>query len=410
MKKANAPLPDLTDETKKTRWILRVLSIAFAIALWVFVTWDGSAPSSREISVPLKFEDLQDGYSVTSATRDVKVVLEGRFESFVFGGNAVTASIGMQDLRPGKYRLPVRITVPESVRLVSSTPQIVEFELFRIIERTLQPRLLPPKDLPGGYSLEEYETTPNEVMVRGSEGDVTAIRRAEIQGTFQELSRGSAKDLPVLLMGEKGEIKGLAVTPDKVQVKAKFTEALEEKIVPVRAVTTGSPIGTLEVSSVLISPDAVTLRGPRSELENISEIRLEPIDVSNAEEDMYAEFPLRVPGSDVTILGAPYAQVHVEFHSAVERYSFLNVPIAVQGRGIYKDWVLAPARANVTIEWSVVPGMTIDKTNPPFELYVDVTNVVSQQLSLPLLVKDLPLGIRIIRLEPEQITVKAIIP
>lgn len=410
VKKTNAGGPDLSDEMKKTRWVLRILSVAFAVALWIFVTWDGTALSTREIAVPLKFADLLDGYSATSATRDVKVVIEGRQELLAFGTNTITASVGMQDLRPGKYRLPVQVSVPESTRLVSCTPRFVEFELFRIIERTLQPRLAPPGDLPDGYSLEEFETIPSEVTVRGSESEVTSIRRAEIQGTFKELRSGLAKELPVLLMGEKDVVRGLAVKPEKVQVRAVFTESFEEKTVPVRAITTGSPTAALEVSSITVSPDFVTLRGPRGELQDISEIRLNAIDVSNASEDMDYDVPLIAQGSKVTVLGSPYAHVRVEFHSAVERYTFLNVPIAVRGRGVYENWDTVPSRADVTIEWSAVPGMSINRTNPPFELYVDVTNVVSQRISLPLLVKDLPLGIKIIRLEPEQITIRAIIP
>ncbi len=411
MKKAGVPLPDLTDGTRRTRWVLRIVSVVFAVLLWMFVTWDGSSLGTREVRVPLKYADLPDGYSVSSATRDIKVTVEGRFESLaLFSGNAITASVGMQDLKPGKYRLPVQINLPESMRLVSYAPQVVDFELFRIIERKMQPRLSIKEELPGSYSLSEVETIPNEVTIRGPESAVMSVRRAELQGTFAELRQGGAKELPVVLMGEKEEVKGLVIEPRTVKVAAKFTETLEEKIVPVRVATGGSPAGTLEVSSITVSPDVVTLKGPHSELQNISEIRLQTIDVSGLTEDLDVELPLGTSDSEITVVGPSYAHVRVEFHSAVERYTFLNVPIMVRGRGVYKDWNLAPSRASVTIEWSAVPGMTIDRTTPPFELYVDVTNVVSQQLSLPLLVKDLPLGIKVIRLEPEQITVKAVIP
>jgi len=411
MKRPHLPFLESVDGTVRQRWILRVIAVIFAVVLWLFVTWDGNTTSTRELRVPLKYADLPDGYSASSATRDIKVVVEGRIETLPFiSGNMVTASVGMQELRPGKYRLPVQIGLPDTMRMVSYSPQVVEFELFRIIERTLNPRLAVKGELPAGYSLSEYRTVPNEIIVRGREEEVLAIRRAEVQGTFAELRSASGKDLGVVLVGEKNEIKGLVVEPSAVHVIARFAESMEDKIVPVRIETKGSPGGGLEVSSVVISPDVVTLSGSRSELQSVSEIRLDPIDVTGVSADIEMDLPLTLPGSDITVVGDRFVQVRVEFHSAVERYTFLNVPVAVRGRGIYKDWTILPSRASVTIEWPVAPGMTIDRANPPFELYVDVTNVVSQQLSLPLLVKDLPLGIKVIRLEPEQVTVRAIIP
>lgn len=411
VKKPHNQFIDSSDSAKRTRWILRIVAIVFAVVLWIFVTWDGNSSGTRELRVPLKYMDLPDGYSVRSNTRDIKVVVEGRQESLpLFSGNMITASVGIQDLRPGKYGLPVQISLPETMRLVSYTPQVVDAELFRIIDRTMRLRLIVNGELPRGYSLSEFNTTPNEVIVRGQEDLVLDVRRAEVHGTFAELKSGLAKELSVVLMGEKSEVKGLVVEPASVQVVAKFSESLEEKTVPIRATTKGSPIGTLEVSSVIVSPDVVTLRGPRSELQNISEIRLDAIDVAGLDEDIDMELPLSLPDTEITVLGQPSVHVRVEFHSAVERYTFLDVPIEVRGRGVYQDWNVTPSRASVTIEWSVVPGMTIDRVKPPFELYVDVTNVVSQQLSLPLLVKDLPLGIKIIRLEPERVTIKAVIP
>lgn len=412
VKKPQAPFLDSSDSAKRTRWILRVVSVVFAVVLWIFVTWDGNTSGTRELRVLLKYEGLPDGYSVSSTTRDIKVVVEGRLESLpLFSGNMVTALVGMQDLRPGKYRrVPVQITLPESMRLVSYSPQVVDFELFRIIERMLRPRLAIKGELPRGYSLNDFQTTPQEITVRGREEVVLSVRRAEVQGTFAELRGGLAKELPIALMGERDEVKGLVVEPSSVQVSAKFSESFEDKTVPVKATTKGSPIATLAVSSVIVSPDVVTLRGPRSELQNISEIRLDAIDVEGAEEDINMELPLSLPGSEITVVGQTTAHVRIQFQSAVERNTFLDVPIEVRGRGVYQDWNVTPSRASVTIEWPVTAGMTIDQLKPPFAIYVDVTNVVSQQLSLPLLVKDLPLGIHIIRLEPERVTVKAVIP
>lgn len=410
MKKTSHIPLDMSDHNKKTRWALRVLSIIFALVLWVFVSWDGSSLGVREIRIPLKYADLPDGYSVSSPINEVNVVLQGPLDSLLFSGSSLTASVGMQDLKPGKYRLPVEIASPEGVRVVRYSPTSVEFELFRIIERRMKPRLVLQGDLPGSFTLGDSKIVPDEVLVRGPEGIVLSIRQAEVRSTFENLRAGVERDLPVFLAGEDNDIAGLTVEPRVARVSAVFTEAFEERAVPVRAVMSGEPDGVLEVASVVVSPDTVRIRGPRSQLQNLNEIRLDSIDMTGIDADMEVAVPLRAPANGVEIIGPPYASVRIEFRSAVERYTFINLPVTVYGKGLYKDWSLSPESASATIEWSAVPGMTLDRTKPPFELYVDVTNVVSQQLTLPLLVKDLPLGITIIRLEPEQIEVKAVTP
>lgn len=403
---------DLSDKTKRTRWLLRVLSLVLAVVLWIFVTWDGSTLGTREMNIPLKYLDIPDGYSISNTVKDISVVVEGRTEILtLLGRNSITASVSLNDLRPGKYRLPVQLSVPENMRLVSYSPQVVDFSLFRIIQRTLRPSLVIKKgDVPDNLFLENTLFAPPEVVVRGPESDVLAVRKAEVRGTFAELRADAEKELPVILVGDKGEIFGLTVEPRQVRVLASFTENKEEIRVPVRVPLRGKPGENLEVGSIFVSPDAVTLRGSREALSNITDLPLNVIDVSDVTEDIELDVPLHAPGPDIELLGPEHAKVRISLDAATETKTYFNVPVKVQGKGIYKNWKLSPSHISVTIERPVTEGkgQAEHPPAPPLELYVNVSNVVSQQLLLPVLVKDLAQGVKVIRIEPEQITVIAL--
>lgn len=413
--KLKIPLLDFSDSSKRTRWFLRIVSLAFAIVLWLFVTWDGTTLSVREVNVPLKYTDLRDNYSITNTTRDIVVTIEGRAESLALllaNRNALTASVSLQNLEPGKYSLPVQVTVPENVRLVSYTPMNVEFELFRIIERRLQPALSIKGDMPAELSLGNVVITPPEIVVKGPEADVLAIRRAEVQGTVAELRSNTNRELPVMFFGtgERGEIKGLIAEPRRVRVSAEFTEAIEDIRVPIEVSTRGMPEGTLSVSSVVVSPDMVTLRGSKGALAGISSLSLDPVDVTGQDEDMDFDRPIESPGPGVTIVGPDHANVRVEFRTAVKTKTYLHVPVKIRGRGVYPNWTITPPSASVTVERSAASDISADEAGPPLELYVDITNVVSRQLVLPILVRDVANGVKVVRIEPEQITVEAVMP
>jgi hypothetical protein len=52
-------------------------------------------------------------------------------------------------------------------------------------------------------------------------------------------------------------------------------------------------------------------------------------------------------------------------------------------------------------------GGETDPAKPPFELYVDATDVVSSQIALPVLVRGHAGGANVIRIEPPQVTLSA---
>jgi YbbR domain-containing protein len=401
---------DFSDKSKRTRLLLQFLSLAFAVSLWLFVTWDSSAPSVKTMSVPLKYLGLQDGYSISNETSVVEVTLEGKIEGLaLMNRSEVVASVMVRDLRTGKYRLPVQLEIPEGIRLASYSPQVVDIELFRIIERTMRPTLSVIGTTPENLSLGTVEITPREVVARGPETIIMSLRRAEVRSTVDKLVKGINEDLPVALVGNEGDIEGVLVEPANVRVNAKLAEAVDQKRVPVRVFVEGVPAEGFDVGSVSVSPDMVTLRGRKSSLSNVNEIILDAIDVTGHSEVMDVDLPLDPPMSDIVILSADRVNVKVGFNSAVEIVTFQGVPVRVEGHGVYDEWVVGPSMVNVTVERTIGVAEPFDMGNPGFELYVDVTNIVSRRMMLPILNKNIPEGVRILRVDPEQVTINAVI-
>jgi YbbR domain-containing protein len=403
---------DLTDKAMRTRMLLRVLSLALAVSLWLFVTWDGTALKRRTMDIPLKYIDLQDGHSVSNPVTEISVSVEGRIETLAaMDRNEMTASVSLHDLIPGKYTLPVQLEIPDGLRVTDYSPQTVELELFRIIERKLQPSLVVSGDMPENFSLGEVNISPKEVVARGPEAAVIAIKRAKVVGSAASLMTGINMDLPVLLENDddRDAAAPVTVTPAKVWVNAKIVELIDQKTVPVKAATTGVPSDGFDVASISLSPDMVTLRGARSILLDITEIKLNDIDVTGHYESMDADIPIDPPAPGLSVVGAQNVNVRVDFNSAIEMMTFQDVAIRVEGSGAYDEWILSPAMASVTMERIVASTEPFDLDNPPVELYVDVTNIVSRRLVLPILTREISDDVRTVRVDPDQISVRAVV-
>ncbi|MDR3279356.1 MAG: hypothetical protein LBT23_02485 [Synergistaceae bacterium] len=393
------------DKAARTRWLMRGASLAFAIFLWFFVTWDRSALTTRDITVPLKYQDMPEGYTISNTVENVDVRLEGRMESFAdMSVSDVIASVGMADLRPGKYRLPIQLVTPNGTRAVNYSPNVVDFELFRMIERKLRPSLVLGDSMPENLSMTSVDIIPPEVTVKGPEAAVMAVRRAEARGMTQEVT-GGGNDLPVILVNENGEMADLTIDPPNVRVIAHFTRTLQEAKAPVTVNVTGVPGGGLEIGSVTVSPDTVILRGTRDALLGVSEIAINAIDISGHTENMDVDIPLDPPSDAISIVGADHVNLRVEFRNAVQTRTYLSVPIMLHGVSDVKNWTVSPPAASVTVERPGAPQGALDPERPPLEVYVDATNVIVSQIVLPILTRNIEGGITVTRIEPQQATI-----
>ena len=113
-------------------WQLKLLSVAFAVALWAFVTSEDK--SDAVYTVPLDLTDRAPGLEVTSLGVETVVVrVEGlrsvlariREEDF-------RAEVSLRNAQPGKFVariLPKDIRAPRGVRVVWVSPSQVRATL-----------------------------------------------------------------------------------------------------------------------------------------------------------------------------------------------------------------------------------------------------------------------------------------
>jgi hypothetical protein len=211
---------------------------------------------------------------------------------------------------------------------------------------------------------------------------------------------GGERELPVVLMNENGDARDIAPEPSTVFVRAYFTRTMQEAHIPIKVRITGTPGAGVEVGNVVLSPDVVTLRGTREALLGVSEINIDPIDVSGNTENINVDIPLDPPSDAIAIVGADHVNLRVEFRAAVETRTFLSVPVLLEGVG-RDSWVVSPPVASVTVE-KLASGAALDPDKPPLELYLDATNVIVPQITLPILARNLQGGVSVIRIEPPQ--------
>ena len=404
------PFPDLSNQSNM-KWLLRVLSLFISLTLWAFVGWDGNSEGTRSFDVPVRYTNLPKGHSIFSATESIHVTLSGRLAALAaVDRTRIVAGVELREIQPGKYRLPVRVDTPQNVRVSRVNPQIIEFELMRIIERVIPIRYQLKGEIPRGQIIRSIDISPTEVTLKGNESKITAVHEALIEIPLSDLQSGKSLSLPIKLSGTNTNVEGIEMDHRQATATVYFEEDTKGYRIPLRVRLEGEPNPEWEVASVKITPSHIVLHRGEAKTTHMTEWILPSVDITGLNENLHLTLPIDIGSTDVDVEGPEYAKVEVQLRRIPEVRTFLNVPVKIMGKGIYKEWKIDDPLVSVTIEQDPAFVYDQDSEEIPCELYVDVTNVVSRQLSLPVLIRKIRKGVTVIRIEPERVTVTAIVP
>ena len=189
-------------------------------------------------------------------------------------------------------------------------------------------------------------------------------------------------------------LKLVRLEPQRLKVQV---ERLLRRRVPVRPELAGAPaLGDMTaVSSV--RPAEVEVAGPKSKVEDLKEIRTEPIDMQGLEHGLQRNVLLAWAG-DLVSFTPDHVLVSVSVEEVAVSREFKDVPVAVTNAG-GRDFVLDPPQADVTLSGPqrVLHNFTLDAG----AVSVDAgdlsagTHRVTVQVSLPA-------GVEVTRRRPEQ--------
>src|SRR5262245_51319914 len=193
-------------------------------------------------------------------------------------------------------------------------------------------------------------------------------------------------------------LKLVRLEPQRLKVQV---ERLMRRRVPVRAELAGAPALGYMTAESSVRPAEVEVAGPKSKVEDLKEIRTEPIDMQGMERGFQRNTLLAWAG-DLVSFTPDHVLVSVSVEEVSVSREFKDVPVAViNAHG--RDVVLDPPRADVTLSgpqrllhnFKLDDGVvTVDASDLP-----PGTHRVTVQVSLPA-------SIEVTRRRPEQHTLR----
>lgn len=277
----------------------RILSVILAVILWLQVSGQGYEAQTSIRSVAVRIRNLPPNLTAVAIEPDtVTVTVRGPRRDVARLTRAdVEAVVDLASARPGRMTyLLDGVSVPPGITLVDFQPAQVAVTVAVIKEQEMSVRVRLEGKPADGFVTGQAAVEPARVVLRGPQNLLDKVASVEVPVSV-ERAREQVRELrPVAVLDKRGEaVDGVAVTPERVQVTVPVSEAVVARQVPVRAVVSGQPPRGYTVLGVETSPDFVTIRGPSDVVEKVAEVITEPVDVSEAREDVRATASLEVP-------------------------------------------------------------------------------------------------------------------
>lgn len=396
------------EDIARSRPFLAAVALAISLILWVFVAWDGNTEGTRSVSVPIQYTNLTPGYTVYDSDKTVLVRVIGRGNMLSrVDASEFRAEVDLQGLQTGKYKLPIRLDIPSYLRMRSWNPSTATVEIYRQIERTVPVSWKLQGKVPDGKVVAGAEIVPGEVTLSGPEADVLAIQSLEVAIPADKIAAGTPMKLPVKTSDPALMNESVHIAPGEVNVIVTLEDETVGEQVPVNVPVSGHPAEGLEIDTIKVIPDMVTVRGRGDAVRAMSSLELSPIDVTGLDQDLQLMLPLQPakPVEGLEIIGPGRARVEITLRRKISAKTYPAVPIKVVGAAAGAEWMVLPATASLTVEGNQLMIDALFSGEPPCELYIDVSNIVAKRITLPVLVRKLQKEFEVMHIEPEQVTV-----
>jgi len=165
-------------------WLLKLLSLIFALVLWFFVM--GEQKLEVGYVVPLELKNVPQGMMVAN---DVPSLVDVRISGprtvlMNLKPSDISLSVDLKDLQPGVTtfkRLEERLNLPSALKVTRLSPSFVDVKLDRVKEKAVPVRPVFSGTLPRNYKISSLTVVPEKVVVRGAESELKDVNEVSTE-------------------------------------------------------------------------------------------------------------------------------------------------------------------------------------------------------------------------------------
>ena len=385
-------------------WVIRIITLFLAVLIFMVVTFDNQDNQADDVGFEFPFSSSQetqvvedmlvnididrDRYVVSGIPQNVSVTLEGTVS--IVQSTATQRNfdvfVDLEGLEPGTYTVPLQYDGISDNIDVSIEPSEIEvtIEERSDVEFEVKAGYINEEKLEAGYELTEASIDPATVVVTSSKGvtDRIAVVKAmvDVEGIGESIE---IEGVPVRVYDSEGNELNVRVEPSTVDVTVNVDNP--NKNVPVEVNTTGDLPENIRMLSISAEAEEVQVFAGQSELDDMSEVMTEAIDLSEITEDTTVEVELNAP-NNVRLMEPSTVTVNIDVERKIDK-TIENVGITIENLdNSYTASFVNPIDGEIDLTVNGFESDIEDSELADYQLTIDASRLESGEHLAPIYV------------------------
>jgi len=386
---------------------IKLLSLFLAIILWLYIAGGENPTVENFIDISITQTNLGEDLVIKEFPTNVSVGIRGP-ENIInnISSQQINGIVNFSEIsKEGLYKLKVEVTSPKNTQITRIIPSEIKVEVEKVLTKEIEVEYsligVPEK----GYSLtDEPQFNPSKVKIIGAQSVLENIKQIictiDISGIKENLSR-KIKVKAVDVNGN--EIKEVKIEPDIVGVSISLTRGYPENQLTVKPKIIGKPAPGYYISEILSNPDEIKIFGNYSKISNIEFLETIPIDVSGITKTLSVKVPpaleegLNIAEGEIELI-----EVTIQVKEVIIQKILKNISVVPQNLSPFVSCEIKPEVVDITVEGKNILIDKLEEENIKAFVKFSDNFRVEQKVKVQV---DLPEGISLIEVEPEEVTV-----
>ncbi|HEY7467416.1 MAG TPA: CdaR family protein [Dehalococcoidia bacterium] len=287
-----------------TTLALALVSLLAALALWVAVTGAENPQETFEFSggLTVRAVNVPQGLAVASITEDVVFVrvraTEDVFDELTTADFAAEVNMAGERQPTSTLAVSVRVVGNSDVEVVSVTPSAVEVTLEEEASKQVTVQVNRQGTPAQGVMVSSVEASPATVRVTGAASLVARVQSAAVDVNLTGIRVTQEQQYSLAARDASGaDLRPLRIEPSAAEVRIAVTQVEVSWGVTVSLQTRGSVADGYNLTGVTVDPQLITIQGPLAQVQAITFVPTEEVDLTNLRANQTRNVPLQLPAS-----------------------------------------------------------------------------------------------------------------
>ena len=276
---------------------VKIAALIVAVVLWLYVMNDQNPAIDGSYTVPVTIENAPNGYLMNAADDTVTIRVRGSRSLFVSAdASDFHARVNLSDFIEGDKLYAVETVIPYGFELVSVSPDKIDVNLDRMVQKTFKAALTVGGSPASGFTVDKVTQENEAVTVEGPRSLVNQV--AHIAGHINLSGQSSdyTATVPLFALNSDGrEVAGITLTPSATKISVKLVRGLTRKVVEVQAHPQSDLAPNLKLEGVTVEPARIEIAGTEDVVSKITSIGTEEFSLAQVRETEKRQVKLVLP-------------------------------------------------------------------------------------------------------------------